>query len=515
VSRPFAIQRNLSLGDEYRTTVFELQLDAVDSKETAVTVALALREAVASRLGVEASEMGVAAAQTLNRNGQPRWTSVVFDTAAGGAGFASQIADDPASVIADAAQVLDCQRAGACGDTSAKRICPNCVLRPEVQHLHEQSDRRAAHAVLLEAAHRLALPEEFSIFGAGSKYLPHSLPDALRRHLYNTGADALVIRAQGSIADWELDLWEMGSVLLRFPDVAKKALVLIDPSALDAATPMEKVELALWANKHGSRLAIAPGNWPSATAIIATKDSQSRHWGAKHVDLIPGSEWGTSDGPAVFFDGPAWNTLVAPIDAIAWLSEPGKSSIAIVTRELDGNVNAFGAKFRDLVGTLNPKLGGQQPLELAKVKVSDRYIFSPLAVRLYAEIFAAFSKQIPEIEVVTRGSKFQDNRSPFRITHDWEHTPDRDDVLEACLRTIAGRVVLTTPREVPHRRSIQFELRSGEILEVVLDQGVGSWGPIVAPKFNFMQSARHQADDLMNAHFMIQCARGGTFLGVL
>lgn len=515
-TRSFGIQRSLSLGDEYRTTVFELQLDHISSDKTAITVALALREAIANKLGIEASEMGVAAGQTLNRDGAAQWTSTVFDKAAGGAGFAAQIADDPATTISDAANILDCKRRGACGDENARRVCPNCVLRPDVQHLHDKTDRKKARHALVDAALRLDLPAEFKVFGEASIYLPAPIPTSVRSYLHAGHVEGLLIRAGGTITDWELDQWPMSATLLRLPDFAQNSTLLIDQNALDQATAIEKVELALWANKHDTKVAITPLAWPDDVAVIAVTQEHSRRWGAKGVDLTPGAGWGSSQAPATYCETTKWKTLIAPVDTKAWLSTSGTNSIAVINNELDGNVGEFGSKFRELVAKLSPPLAGSSSPEVSKLTISDRYIFNPVAVRLYTEICLAFGEQIPEIEVITRTNKqHDDRRSPFKLTHDWDLINDRDDVLEACLRNAAHRVELTLTRDVTHKRSITIDLADRGRVEVVLDQGVGSWIPVIAPSFNFTQSPSRQAEDLMSGNFMIKCVKGGTFVGVL
>ena len=58
---PFAIARHLSLGQEIRTDVCEVQLYACTDRKAALTIALALREVAARRLGVDVDEMGFAA----------------------------------------------------------------------------------------------------------------------------------------------------------------------------------------------------------------------------------------------------------------------------------------------------------------------------------------------------------------------------------------------------------------------------------------------------------------------
>lgn len=132
---PYAVTRNVSLGHEIRTDLCEVQLYACTSKEAATTIALALREAVADRLGIDADEMGWAAPPVPNPGGPANWSAVVFDRASGGAGFASTIARDPIAALRAAATFLDCSRSGRCGDPDSIRACPRCVLGPDAQHV--------------------------------------------------------------------------------------------------------------------------------------------------------------------------------------------------------------------------------------------------------------------------------------------------------------------------------------------------------------------------------------------
>jgi len=67
--RPFSIKRNLALGLEVATDVFELQPQHRLDRAAANALAIALREALAQELGVEADEMGFAVARTRNALG--------------------------------------------------------------------------------------------------------------------------------------------------------------------------------------------------------------------------------------------------------------------------------------------------------------------------------------------------------------------------------------------------------------------------------------------------------------
>jgi len=89
---PFAVAGHLWLGQEICTDVCEVQLYGCESRQVALTIALALREIAARRLGVDSDEMGFAAPEA-SRSGLARnYSAVVLDRASGGAGFVDTIA---------------------------------------------------------------------------------------------------------------------------------------------------------------------------------------------------------------------------------------------------------------------------------------------------------------------------------------------------------------------------------------------------------------------------------------
>src|SRR5690606_32310083 len=94
---PYGIQRQLHLGGLERTDVFELQIRSIEPgapipSETALaTIAVALRRAVAQKLGIDEREIGWAVDQAHDGVGGNGYSIYFFDTAAGGAGYVSLV----------------------------------------------------------------------------------------------------------------------------------------------------------------------------------------------------------------------------------------------------------------------------------------------------------------------------------------------------------------------------------------------------------------------------------------
>ena len=149
--KPFSIKRNISLGLEVTTDVFELQLQHPLRRAGANALVIALREALAQELGVEADEMGFAVSQSQNALGAPAVSLFLFDRAAGGAGFAVSFEHLMRAVIRRAEKILDCKTPGC------EKACAACVLTSDAPSGKDELDRTAALAFLRV---HLAFPEQ-------------------------------------------------------------------------------------------------------------------------------------------------------------------------------------------------------------------------------------------------------------------------------------------------------------------------------------------------------------------
>jgi ATP-dependent helicase YprA (DUF1998 family) len=136
--RPFAIKRNVSLGHEITTDVLELQPQHPLRRAGANALVIALREALAQELGIEADEMGFAANKSRNGLGADAVSLFVFDRAAGGAGFATSFEFLMRPVIKRAEYILDCKTPGC------ETGCAACVLTSDAPEGKDELDRRAA-----------------------------------------------------------------------------------------------------------------------------------------------------------------------------------------------------------------------------------------------------------------------------------------------------------------------------------------------------------------------------------
>jgi ATP-dependent helicase YprA (DUF1998 family) len=512
---PFAVQRRLRLGHEIRTDVCEVQLYECSSAATALTIALALREAVARRLGVDADEMGFAAPPAADPLGTRRsWSAVIFDRASGGAGFSSTLAENPIPILREARALLDCEAAGRCGDREAVTVCPLCVLGADSQHSAENTDRRAAFALLTDVLTRLVLPEEHRLFGPSSEFESAPLAVALAGRLQSNSAAALTVYLTGRADDWDVDEWPMAPVLDLWGGRGRNLAAAVDGAALAAADPVTRRRVVLWA-RH-ARLDLvdmgAPSSEISLLATVAIRDDMTSWASARAEAAQIGPTWGAvSVAPIVRGRAGSARAPHPVIDPEALLREQVREAVFEIGSELDGAIAGFGTRFRELIRAANPDLARAFDKPMLELTYTDRYLLSPLTVRLLFELLGGFAGPSTRIQVRTLAARpGGESKGGVKIDKDWRSMADRDLVLRTMLGAISPLASLDTSHAVPHRRRLDFRT-NGASGTIFFDQGVGSWRTVGNTPFDFGAPPSGQIEQ-MKRLFGIANNPHGTFV---
>jgi hypothetical protein len=190
-----------------------------------------------------------------------------------------------------------------------------------------------------------------------------------------------------------------------------------------------------------------------------------------------GAAWGaTSAAPVVRGSLAEFPPLGAEVDPHDLLRERAHEAIFEIESELDGPVQGFGSRLKAMLVAGRPGLAEILASPCLELRYSDRYLFSPLTVRLTAEMIAGFADESTAVEVATLPARKQGRaRTGRRLSDDWADMSARDFVLRHLLARISPSARLDTAEdELPHRRRLDFRTASGSGT-VFFDQGVGSW----------------------------------------
>lgn len=505
-----AIKRHLRLGHTTLTSAFELQLPGLGGEEArgaALALAVALREALCRRLGVESAEIGFHPAWRRAEQGKA-WSILLFDQASGGAGLATRTSDLLEEVLRGAERILNCPEACAKG-------CSACILTYDARHQAGELDRRRALSFLSGSGgrpgllDRLSVPEAARVFGEGTVALDVPLAEAIRSY---AGEGARVtLYLGGDAASWEPAAWPGRALAERLLGSGSSLSLTLAKASYEGLTGAQRFAVASLCEREGVTLHAAE-KLPQRKdryllAAVERTGEPSRLFAGGAIPPSMSEGWGTGGELVVRGEGapPARGAALTASEIRPPVGDDVRR--LTVTGELDGPVTGFGKAFWQALTIACP-----ETRELARrgppdaVTYEDRYLRSPLTARLLYEVLKAAPCSLAgsALSVVTAKRHPGDDRTPRLIEHDWQSENVHRDVLELLLGTLTEDVSLAIEetRRTEHRRGLQLSW-GDERFEVTLDQGFGYWRVPVRMPFGFAVGAENQAEALIRANFAV------------
>jgi hypothetical protein len=486
----FAIRRNLVLGGDARTDVVEIQLadpatGAYLSDRTITTsLVVALRQALAEKLGVDPREIGWTAPATHDPGGALCRSLVLYDVADGGAGYVGAALEALPDLLARARQILECRR-GCDG------ACHGCLLSFDTQDAVEHLDRHAAHGFLTPAfLDSLALPTELRVFGESSRLECAPLPVATFTQMRRSELNQCRVHLSGSAADWVLDDWPLWRNLVQWA-LSGVRVSLIVPDDQLAAMPWDEANaLAARAEATGITIAVGPKGGerigPAWLAIEMGGAERSIRWATTAAEgLAPNELWGRPSDAARNIRCASEAPLPAPTIRPPRAGElrkpiPGQYREVRLSTQLDGHVRDLGKRFWNAVAEaaagLRDRLAAGPPL--LRVTYADRYVRAPLQARLLHEVLRELvgKKGGIDAETVVSISTVRGNprNPPAVLKNDWVEPAVQRDVIKGLLDGIGRPTVDILDRdETAHAREMRLVWSDATTLVVRLDQGLG------------------------------------------
>jgi len=529
---PYAIKRGQWLGVSSSTDVFELQLIdritrlGITSEAAALSIAVAFRSALSEHLGIQEREIGFAAVPSRTDTGTACWSAVVFDTAAGGAGYVAAAPEVLPALVRRARQVLDCPR--GC-DSS----CHACLLDFDTQHEMARLNRKEGLKWLTEDLQvGLELPTALRVFGDSTRFEFNSLPLAIAQELERADIEELRLHLGGDSADWDPSEWSLRKSLLKWSATKRSIKILAPAALLDSLDPEQRADLAsigeagdieLW------RIATRANSAGSATIAEVGGPMRRVRWAVTNASaMAPNAQWA---------GGGAEDRVVRVVEAAALqkpegtpakfgslrLTPPGSIYEIRLTRELDGNVAEIGHKFWREVSSRIPglenRLRGKVPVVVFQYE--DRYLRSPLHCKILFEIAKALLGKRGNgsrcaISIRTETLRYHGHsREPQSVADDWGPTFDRKPMLKKLFELIAQIVDLhELPKgELKHQRELSVKWEDGIECVVRLDEGVGWLKPSRWVEFPFRRDSEMQAQTIRQLALDIEARnKNGTVL---
>lgn len=484
---PFKIKRGISFGREYTTDVLELTLVDLDGhplndRVVAYSLAVALRAAVASHLGIDESELGCDTKAIRDAQGRRAEALVLYDVRSGG--YSSIVLPELPSLLRKARAALHC--VSDCQDA-----CQKCLLTYDTRFNVDRLDRHAALRFLTEEwLAALQLPEEQRFFGEQSCAEYQPLAEAITRELNRSSARSLSIYLNGDVEDWDLPSSPIRRLLHRLsvksginltlvlPRLELSDLSLENASVLTSLQAVCGVELAM-----GSAPRTCATGLPLATVQMG--DGSCTSWAVGDPEAaLPNGSWAQLDRTPLVFgptDAPALSAAPVPLPAAT-----GQGMYALeLTHELDGLGAGFGERFWAAVKGTSGQALLPTDRSVVGVAYSDRYLVTPISCALLVEVVSALKAlyepqdrwSVSSVAVDTMDVEPATRRGQELWTSNWPHSALRGDVLKAAFSYcgLNCQVRSGSRQQVRHSRELRVTFDSGPDLVVWFDSGLGYW----------------------------------------
>lgn len=492
---PRAIQPNIHLGHEAHTDILEIQLRGLNGlylndSTIAFTLAVAIRDAVAETIGVEADEIGCDTKQVRVEDGAYCTALIIYDRHA--SGYCSSVTAHIAEVLRKARSQLECPK-------KCDSACQYCLLSYDTRLRFDDLNRHAALGFLTnEWTNLLRLPPEYSYFGPLSTAEYQPLPEAIWRELGKIDAIGVKLNFSAPVTDWDIAASPAKRLIYRWLAREKRITLAVPHGTIQQLSEEDRFALAaLAAHELVTVEETKPSTLTNAGYVIAEViyPEQRTAWAVNDGSAgLFGLTWGGASKSDILVKGilAKASTEIGGVGIPASDIRPSggasSSNVELVTREeLNGNLQGFGTRFWDALMAASPDLKKQimdSNNELLGISYKDRYLNSPIAIAILVEIVTKLrevgkaTEHLPTIEVITVAPNAPEWAKPARhLWSDWTEQAVRDAVLKGAFDWCgaACEVQCQEKYKADHARTLLLEFSSGVKIRIRFDQGVSYW----------------------------------------
>jgi hypothetical protein len=375
--------------------------------------------------------------------------------------------------------------------------------------------KRALEVLTPRLLATLDLPQELRVFGASSRLEFAALDVALTREVQRTEVNEVRVHLGGPEEEWDVQSWPLSTALGGWAKEGCTVSLTLPRASLPAevANPLaslaESTGIALYQAEEepvAGHVAVEIGG-PEKSVRFALFDPAA---------FAPGPVWGVGaeDGRCVKGIGAqSLGPMPGPrIDPATLRSAPsGTYREEVVKREWDGPVGKVGSHFwkamRAAAPELDRRLGAGK--DLVEVVYGDRYLATPLAVRVVTEVLGRLAHEtqgfLASTRLLVRTAYLNpSDRRPHRsFQNEWVREGDRAEVFEALLGQLVKDPVLErkSRQDSPHARELTLRWADGAAWAVRLDHGLTFFRTPREVPFDFDRTAEQQIPELTSPAF--------------
>lgn len=517
------IKRKLWLACNTKTDILEVQIKTEDglwinNKEQAQPIAIALRDAIASHLGILSEELICAVDRRGVKSGTHCQSIFIIDKNA--AGYSSTAGQYIHKVLKSARNRLLCNTA------QCEAACPQCILSFDQRFAVEDLDRHRGLEVLTDSwMSILDIPEKYKVFGDSTEIETSPITEALLSALLRHPQAGICLHVGGEHAYWNIGSQKLLKIIETISAQGKTVVIGICSDFFEGCPSAEKsLLLPLLARHKVSCVTLKTSKLPNKARMIATvfepNGSIVKSWASMTHEIRTGTLV-LSGGKESYWDS-SFKVLTE-----SDVQPAGSSFIIHCTDNFDGCTQDFGKRFWRQITT---KLSNSTNRNLWKhgnllsITYSDRYLSSPLVVGLLYQALTELRNQAGTLWVEPQLNLYIDERCvPSSYTnaiwHNWATPKERNEVIQQLFAQLGKTTIQPMNKTaMAHARSLTISFADGTNCSIWLDQGFGflkTQQDSPDRYFPFQKPHSEQANFLRQMSAQLELIPGGTVLSVM
>ena len=444
------VHDHVILGSRFKTDFTEIRLKNkegafIKDEKLMYSLGVIFTKTLSHYLAIDEKELGFGVKRYKNYR-----TIFIYDTAKGGAGYASQFPMYTEEILKEAYDVLnncDCQSA-----------CTKCLVDRSTQWHIENLDRHLAKAWLNNTL-KSNLPEDLQKEAVNANTIFGNLPSEISRMDYHFGIKDINIHINNQVENWELENLQWLENIKR----NNTKVNIIVEGTISYSNNQDKLSVFLLSHyynvKQGAKNNIF--NYPLHLTMVLTN--------GKVISYISKADYGNLDG--------IWTANLE--DSFYKLEQDELTEYKSLKLPDLANIKLFEAKvstipydsMSDGIAELLIKNLSDAPDFLSKIKdqefsVSyyDKYNQSEFSLRLLLQFAEAFQKKasitIKNLKIHLERGAFDNNRYPNYIIHNYQSVLDYKHDINELSKSISFNVLSEEEQRLPHYRYFDFKSKN-------------------------------------------------------
>lgn len=449
------------LGGRFKTDFTEIRISDfhnsfVNDKKLAYTLGVIFTKSLAEHLAIEEAELGFGVKKYKGYQ-----TIFIYDTAKGGAGYASQFSLYTQEILKHALDVLV--------NCSCINACTKCLIDRTTQWHIEDLDKQGA-IQWLQMALNNQLPEDLKSEASHVTPIFGSLHDEIKRYSYHYGIKSIDVHIDSAVSLWEIDGLNWLENLKRDGVVIN----LIVEGNVQISNNQEKLTLHILS--HNYQLKAGTNSeyvgYPVHLSIVLNNNDKIG-FVSKESYLNLDANW-SKETKEKFYrvsnsNLPEYPLLKLPNLSVSQLYE---SRITVVPRN---------SKSTDLAKLMTAQLGDNQDFinkisgKTFEVSYFDKYNLSEFSMRLLLQFVDEVQKlwglHIDVLNVHLSKEDFKGYNTPHFIIHNYRELEDYEYELMELATSFDFDVQLVEQHRLPHYRYFEFK-SDNLVFSIRIDGGI-------------------------------------------